>query len=1257
MSSHSPFKQRLSFLQILLIIAVILVTITIAIGISQAQKHTRFLISFFEKVVLIAEASSLQQDLYNLQIKLNQYNETLNAQDWRIFTEQYKRMLRTFIDFNTRFGYREDLQGVFRAAEDYQELTAKILNSSVESRKNLPTKTLLTKLEQFQSSVADLQINREISSSLTSSLKVFIKLRPLIISFFCLVLALNITLFISLYQTTKRKFQRAYQRWKTTETRYNRLLNQASDAIFYIGKKGRLIDANRQACQSLGYSSKELLELSVFDISIDFKLKDFLTLNYNLKVGEYFIRNGVHKRKDSSTFPVEVKVSRLDSGDFLAISRDISTRKAVENQLRESQAQLQAIMDNAPNSIFLRDIKGHYLMINKRALASLNRWSEDIIGKTPFDFYPQDFAERIISSDERVIANQEASAPFEFVAPFDNKTYLANKFPVFDSEEKVYAVCTIATDISEHKKAETALEASQIELQALISAMPDAIFVFDKDGHYLKIISSKHNRFYSVSSVNVGQSIYKFAKKETADGIVKAIQQSLDTNNIVTHEYLLIVSGQKAWFSARISPLTSESVIFVTRSITTHKIAEIAIAESEARYRTLVENAPEAIVVFDVQTYNIVDVNENAAHFFGYKRKELLKLTLNDISAPKSNSRLNFAKFANSIQEDNAILEWLFYNFEKEEILCELRISHMPSSNKNLARCSIVDIRKRKRQEKALQMYAHYAKLTTNISSRFINLAVRELDEGVKKALAEIGKSTKVDNVGLFLFDQKNSFNCTYKWIQKEQSDFLTGEKLQGLVNYVSPSINKRILAGERVSISSALELGEYETEVEAWWKQGLKMLLILPFFSSKKTKGFLALVGIENERQWSENELAALQTLGAIFANTIERQQAEQELEEYREHLEELVEKRTDELLKVLENLKNTQQELIQSEKMAALGQLVAGVAHEVNTPLGAIHASAGNIARAFEETIEILPDLLMTLNYNEQQLFFDLVNDSLRLGEQLTSRAERKLRRQLCKDLEERNIENAVDFADKLVPMGITYFEKVIPYMPLIKGDLGQTIVQAAFNLVSQKHYSETINIATEKASKVVFALKHYAHQDHSGQKTLADIRDTLDVVLVLYNNHFKQGVEVVKDYQEVPKILCFPDELNQVWTNLVHNALQAMDYKGKIKLTVVQEGNYIVISINDNGKGIPEEVRKQIFEPFFTTKPIGEGSGLGLNIVKKIIEKHDGEINVTSESGNTTFFVKLPILQQEVVQQKVVQQELEVVQQKTVQQEALQ
>ena len=178
-------------------------------------------------------------------------------------------------------------------------------------------------------------------------------------------------------------------------------------------------------------------------------------------------------------------------------------------------------------------------------------------------------------------------------------------------------------------------------------------------------------------------------------------------------------------------------------------------------------------------------------------------------------------------------------------------------------------------------------------------------------------------------------------------------------------------------------------------------------------------------------------------------------------------------------------------------------------------------------------------------------------------------------------------------------------------------------------------TINIATEKAAKIVFALKTHARQDSGESQIKSDIIKGIETVLTLYQNQFKQGVELVKKYQKIPQIYCYPDSLNQVWTNLIHNALQAMDYQGKIIIDVRQDINFIKVKISDTGKGIPQEIMPRIFDPFFTTKPPGEGSGLGLDIVKKIINKHQASINVDSVPGHTTFTVTIPMnLKEEII-----------------------
>ncbi len=143
------------------------------------------------------------------------------------------------------------------------------------------------------------------------------------------------------------------------------------------------------------------------------------------------------------------------------------------------------------------------------------------------------------------------------------------------------------------------------------------------------------------------------------------------------------------------------------------------------------------------------------------------------------------------------------------------------------------------------------------------------------------------------------------------------------------------------------------------------------------------------------------------------------------------------------------------------------------------------------------------------------------------------------------------------------------------------------------------------------------------------MGNVIEGIETILTLYYNQLKQGVEVVRNYQDgLPEVLCYPDELNQVWTNLIHNAIGAMDNCGVLTLEVRAENQSLLVGVTDSGKGIAPEILPRIFEPFFTTKPAGEGTGLGLDIVKKIVEKHSGKIEVTSVIGQTTFTVSIPI-----------------------------
>ncbi len=318
--------------------------------------------------------------------------------------------------------------------------------------------------------------------------------------------------------------------------------------------------------------------------------------------------------------------------------------------------------------------------------------------------------------------------------------------------------------------------------------------------------------------------------------------------------------------------------------------------------------------------------------------------------------------------------------------------------------------------------------------------------------------------------------------------------------------------------------------------------------------------------------------------------------------------------------------QALVQREKLAALGQLVAGVAHELNTPLGAIGASVDNITTALDQTLVELPGTLASLSPDDLAGLTALLRECASTRPSLTSREERARRGVLQSALEAREIPDARSVARILVSMGVG--DDLDAHVALLRSPRAEALLRATSDLVSLRRNSGTIRTAADRAAKIVFALKSYAHPGAAGSEPVeARLDENVETVLTLYQNLLKSGVDVVRRFEDPGLVRGRHEELNQVWTNLVHNALQAMSYKGVLELRVAREAGRVIVEVTDSGAGIPDAVRARIFEPFYTTKAQGEGSGLGLSICKEIVERHDGSLAVESRPGRTVFTVSLP------------------------------
>ena len=339
---------------------------------------------------------------------------------------------------------------------------------------------------------------------------------------------------------------------------------------------------------------------------------------------------------------------------------------------------------------------------------------------------------------------------------------------------------------------------------------------------------------------------------------------------------------------------------------------------------------------------------------------------------------------------------------------------------------------------------------------------------------------------------------------------------------------------------------------------------------------------------------------------------------------------------------LEASQKHLVQSDKMITLGTMVAGVAHEINTPLGAIKANSENIQGSLQDLVNLVNPSSVFFSEKDWNLILQFLSKTQDAQKVLSTRESRALKKKLSSHFENERFSNSDKIIDILIDTGLG--DIVEECEEIFSNPLSMQILQAISLLHGIKRKAKIVEISANNVSRIVKSLKSFMHFSSDSEMILSDITEGIESVLIILHNKIKSGIEVIKHYDEVPSIYCFMDELNQIWTNLIHNSIQAMNENGKIIIEVISTniiepnpkmdyrnseytGNYISISIEDNGPGIPPDIQTKIFEPFFTTKPIGEGSGLGLHIIGKILEKHNGVLELYSVPGKTRFTIKIP------------------------------
>lgn len=420
---------------------------------------------------------------------------------------------------------------------------------------------------------------------------------------------------------------------------------------------------------------------------------------------------------------------------------------------------------------------------------------------------------------------------------------------------------------------------------------------------------------------------------------------------------------------------------------------------------------------------------------------------------------------------------------------------------------------------------------------------------------------------------------------------------------------------------------------------------ILVPFNLNKSVLALLYLTARPDGKSYTQKELRFLLEIRDITTVSLSNAALYERLHAMLFHLEEKVKERTSEL-------SNAQAQLIQQEKMASLGVMVAGIAHEINTPTSVVSGSAENLTKNLQHILsEIIGGAIPAEAMRHALIQAQRVRE-LKPEEPLSALAKLRAGRDLVPRLTAPgNIgeDEALARADLLLDLGLNSDDEVVrlaAHSPQSQFQVFRAVVNIDKNL-------RNMRFALSSILSIVKALKHYSHRDQAEAENI-DVREGVENTLTVFHNQLKHGILVNRHYEPVSKITCNPGELNQIYSNLLVNSVHAMKGKGAVDIYIRERsidgvldsrsvhddgklesllgqnsGNrYVLITLQDSGPGIPAEYQTKIFDPFFTTKAPGEGTGLGLGIIRNVVLKHHGLLAFKSEPGCTRFTIAIPV-----------------------------
>jgi two-component system NtrC family sensor kinase len=858
----------------------------------------------------------------------------------------------------------------------------------------------------------------------------------------------------------------------------------------------------------VGISLLSVLNVIIFTVLIWQNAKNLCTADRK----RYRAELGLRKAKLDLETKVEKRTLQLQIANE-QLQQQIIDSQTTKQALQKNYNLLLTIIDSTPTALFVKDIQGRYMMLNAAVASIIGKSVDEIIGRDDSELFPPEIADNIRRNDLQIMTAGETQSLEEELSVNGNlRTFLSTKSTYQDGLGNISGIVGIARDITESKQAELANRS----LAAILEATPDFVGIYDLEGRAVyinkagrKMVGIDENE--DISNLQVAEFTAASARSTLNQAIATAVSSGFwsgETTFVSASGLEIPVSQVLISHSAPGDKLPYISTI--ARDISDRFQAEQALQLSQARFAGILEIADDAIISVDADQ-KIILFNQGAERIFGWPAAEAIGQSLSLLlpeafAAPHSQLVSNFGGGVKQARKMGSRKEIFARRRDGTEFPAEASISKLEVAGEIIFTAILRDVTASRQAEEFVRLS----------EERYRSLAM---------ATAQLvwtmdGQGKPITVIDWMAYTGQTFEEATDNWasaIHPDDRQITAQAWMRAVETKTLYEVEHRLRAAD----------GSYRH----FWVRGVPVLA---------EDGSI--------REW-------VGTHTDISDRVLVLEALKQSEGQYRSQAAKLE--------KAVRELHQTQTQLIQTEKISSLGQLVAGVAHEINNPINFIY---GNITHA----TEYATDLLGLLHLYQEK------------------------------------------------------YPNPVPEIVEAAADLDIDFLMEDFTKIL-----ESMKLGADRIRDLVVSLRNFSRLDESQMK-LVDIHEGIESTLLilqhrLKGNPLRPAIEIIKEYGNFPKVECYVGQLNQVFMNLLGNAIDALeDYNRKrsskeiyanpnrIRISTSANSHTLTIRIADNGVGINQEVIGKLFDPFFTTKPVGKGTGLGLSISYQIIvEKHRGKL----------------------------------------------